>query len=75
MIKWGQGVLANLTAKAKAMGLFYPFIYMNDAYAGQNPYPLYGKGKSLPKLLAVQKKYDRQGFFKNFLASGFKLEA
>lgn len=75
MIAWGKGVTANLTARAKAMGLYYPFVYMNDAAAGQNPFPLYGKGKSLPRLLAVQEKYDRKGFFKYFLASGFKLKA
>lgn len=75
MIAWGRGIVANLTEKAKAAGLYYPFIYMNDAAAGEKPFPLYGKGKSLPRLKAIQRKYDPQNVLRNLEASGFKLDA
>ena len=66
-----QGDLLN--KKAKAAGLYYPFIYINDASPGQNPYPLYGKGRSLPKLRQIRQKYDPSGLFQNYGASGFKI--
>lgn len=75
MIAWGKDIVADLTQKAKAAGVYYPFIYMNDAAAGEKPFPLYGKGKSLPLLKAIQQKYDPQGLLKNLEASGFKLDA
>ena len=62
-----------LVQKAKAAGLYYPFIYINDASPGQNPYPLYGKGKSLPRLKQIRQKYDPSGLFQTYGSSGFKL--
>jgi len=62
-----------LTEKAKALGLYYPFIYMNDAGAGQQPFPLYGKGKSIGKMRQIRQKYDPQGVLQSLEASGFKL--
>lgn len=74
MVEWGREVIANLTTAAKAQNLYYPFIYLNDAYNGQQPFPFYGEGKSLPKLNAAAQKYDPQGVFKNLLTGVFKLD-
>lgn len=64
---------ASLITQAKAIDAYYPFITLNDAGPGQDPYPLYGKGKSLPRLKAINAKYDPQGVFGKLEASGFKL--
>lgn len=69
--------LADLTAvveaKAKAANLYYPFKFLNDAGGEQKPIVLYGKGKSLPKLRAIAKIYDRSGVFQNLASGAFKL--
>jgi hypothetical protein len=69
----------NATAEIKkqtaALNLDVDFIYLNDAGASQKPFTTYGNGKSLPKLQALQKKYDPQGFYKNYLAHGFALDS
>ena len=70
---WSEAVGANLTQAAEAKGIYYPFIYLNDAAPGQKPYPLYGKGKSLPKMKQVQNKYDPQGILQQLETSGYKL--
>lgn len=75
MIGFSEAVAASMTEKAQSMGLYYPFIYVNDAAAGQNPYPLYGKGRSLPRMRAIQRRYDRDRVFRNLVSSGFKLFA
>lgn len=64
---------AKLIQEAKTAGQYYPFIYLNDAAKGQNPFSLYGKGKSLPRLKQVRRRYDPNGIFQQFEGSGFKL--
>ncbi|KAF2003796.1 FAD-binding domain-containing protein [Amniculicola lignicola CBS 123094] len=73
MWKFAADCVAKIDRQTKAKGLYYPFTYLNDAGQGQNPFPLYGKGKSLPRMKAIQAKYDRKGVFKNLIASAFKL--
>ncbi|KAF2492610.1 FAD-binding domain-containing protein, partial [Lophium mytilinum] len=71
--RWAKNVLQELQDKAKAVGLYYPFIYLNDAAAGEEPFPLYGKGKSLQKMKQIRKKYDPDGVFQDLMPGGFKL--
>jgi FAD/FMN-containing dehydrogenase len=73
MWKFAADSVAKINRQTNALGLYYPFTYLNDAGKGQNPFPLYGKGKSLPRMKAIQAKFDRTGVFKNLIASGFKL--
>ncbi|KAK4238693.1 FAD-binding domain-containing protein [Achaetomium macrosporum] len=73
MLKFMETTLASLKAELIKRGIFYDYIYLNDAAPGQKPFPTYGKGKSLPRLKRVQAKYDRFGVFKNLITSGFKL--
>ena len=68
-----KSISDEIIEKLKAADLYYPFIYLNDAGAGQNPYELYGAGNSLPRLEQIQLAYDPEGVFKNLAASGFKL--
>lgn len=75
VLAFSEAAVANLTEQAQRMGLYYPFIYVNDAALGQNPYPLYGKGSSLPRMKAIQRRYDSDGVFRNLISSGFKLFA
>ncbi len=73
MNDFSRKLTATIDAKTKAAGLYYPSIYLNDAGKGQNPFVLYGGGKSLPRMLAIRKKYDPEGIFQKYEASGFKL--
>lgn len=49
--------IANTDAEAKSKGLYYHFIYLNDAAKWQDPFSFYGGGKSLPKLKKIAKNY------------------
>lgn len=75
MFAFSRNVTAEIERQTQELGLHLPFIYLNDAGPGQKPFPTYGGGKSLPKLLQIQKKYDPKGFYKKYLAHGFSLEA
>lgn len=60
--------------KLKALGLWTPFIYLNDAASFQKPFQSYKNGKNLPRLRSIRDKYDPNGFLRDYLAHGFKLE-
>jgi hypothetical protein len=64
---------ANITAQAKKLGMGYDFEYLNDAATGQDPFPTYGGGKSLPKLQKIAKTYDSKGVFQKLMPGGFKI--
>jgi hypothetical protein len=70
--QWSKTALARLEAEAKKLDILYPFTFLNDGGYTQNPIATYGKGKSLPKLQAIAKKYDPKGVFQT-LVPGFKL--
>lgn len=53
--------------------LYYPFVYINDAGMGENPFPLYGNGTSLPTMRAIRQKYDPTGMFQYLQPGGIKL--
>ncbi|PSK33979.1 hypothetical protein B9Z65_8305 [Elsinoe australis] len=65
--------ITRLDKASKAAGLDYSFRYMNDAARGEAIYPLYGNGKSLPKLQKIQKLYDPKNILGRLLTTGFKL--
>ena len=69
--------LRNLTTtvdtKAKAAGLYYPFIFLNDAGEWQKTLSLYGKGKSFPRLQAIAKKYDPDEVFQRLDGGAYKI--
>jgi hypothetical protein len=71
--KWTTSVIELLKQKATPLGLYFPFIYLNDAQEGVNPFPLYGNGKSLPKMLNIRRKYDKDAVFQGLMPGGFKL--
>ncbi|KAF2093096.1 FAD binding domain protein [Rhizodiscina lignyota] len=52
-----------IVTAAEKEGLNYPFLYVNDADPVQKPFQFYGKGKSLPKMRTIAKKYDPAGVF------------
>jgi len=60
---------------SKAADLYYPFVFLNDAGAGQSPFPLYGGGSSLPKMQAIAEKYDPQRVFQKLATGAFKLSS
>jgi len=55
------------------VGLYYPYIFLNDAGSGQLPLSLYGDGQSLPKMKAIAQKYDPDDIFQNLASGAFKL--
>ncbi|KAL9065040.1 MAG: hypothetical protein Q9161_008494, partial [Pseudevernia consocians] len=63
----------EIEEKAKAANLHYPFVYINDAGAGQTPFEYYGGGKSLPKMREVANVYDPKGVFQKLNSGPFKL--
>lgn len=71
--KFTQGALDALEAASRAQGLYYPFLYLNDAGAGEDVYSFYGKGKSLAKMRAIRRQYDPDGVFQTLQPGGFKL--
>ncbi|KAI1744492.1 hypothetical protein F4680DRAFT_468438 [Xylaria scruposa] len=60
--------------KTRALELFHPFAYLNDAAPEQKPFETYGQGKSLPRLRRIRDKYDPDNFLKNFMGHGFLLD-
>ena len=71
--QFAQDVLSQLDQKSQAANLYYPFIYVNDAGMGENPFALYGNGTSLPKMRKTRQKYDPTGVFQYLQPGGFKL--
>ncbi|OTB02483.1 hypothetical protein M426DRAFT_264513 [Hypoxylon sp. CI-4A] len=64
----------KIQSETTKVGLYNPFIYLNDAAKTQKPFDALGGGKSLPRLKEIQAKYDPDGFIKNYLQHGFSLE-
>ncbi|KAI0113598.1 FAD binding domain protein [Nemania sp. FL0031] len=63
----------TIQTETEKLGLFNPFVYLNDAAKTQKPYETLGHGKSLPKLRRIQNKYDPEGFLQDYLHHGFPL--
>lgn len=71
--QFAQDILGQLDQNSKAADLYYPFIYVNDAGMGENPFVLYGNGTSLPKMRTTRQKYDPTSVFQYLQPGGFKL--
>ncbi|KAK9426641.1 putative FAD-binding PCMH-type domain-containing protein [Seiridium unicorne] len=63
----------KIEEKMRELGLFNPYVYLNDAAKGQKPFENYAGGANLARLRAVQAKYDPEGFLKDCLQHGFEL--
>ena len=70
--QFAQDVLGQLDQKSQAANLYYPFIYVNDAGMGENPFASYGNGTSLPKMRKTRQKYDPTGVVQYLQPGGFK---
>jgi hypothetical protein len=64
----------TIQRETEKLGLYNPFVYINDAARTQKPFETLGHGKSLPRLKHIQQKYDPDGFWRNKLQHGFALE-
>ncbi|KAI2785053.1 oxidase/Diels-Alderase [Daldinia loculata] len=67
-----QDSLAAVESYTKARKVHLPFVFLNDAWAGQKPFVSYGQ-QSHNKLKAASKKYDRSQMFQRLVTGGFKL--
>ncbi|KAI1462947.1 oxidase/Diels-Alderase [Daldinia caldariorum] len=67
-----QDSLAAVESYTKARNAYLPFVFLNDAWAGQKPFVSYGQ-QSLNKLKTASKKYDKSQMFQRLVVGGFKL--
>lgn len=70
--KTARELFAATNAKAKAMGKFHEYIYLNYAAKWQDPIAGYG-AESKARLQAASRKYDPAGVFQKNVPGGFKL--
>ncbi|KAI3337024.1 FAD binding domain protein [Xylariaceae sp. AK1471] len=63
--EFSRRLIAAIDERSKAQGLYSPFIYINDAGPGQEPFKLYGNGNSIHKMKAVR---DRYGWSTSFFS-------
>ena len=61
--QFAQDILAKLDDRSRGLDLYYQFIYIGDAGMGEDPFSLYGSGKSLLRMKAIRKKYDPSAMF------------
>ena len=73
MTQFATAVLTSVERQARARGLLYPFLFMNDAAAGEQILQSYGGGKSLPRLREIRRRYDPDGVFQYLQPGGFKV--
>lgn len=71
---FAKRVASDIEHKTRPLGLFRPFVYLNDAAPEQKPFKAYGGGKNLARLRAIRAKYDRDDFLKTYMGHGFLLE-
>lgn len=67
-----ETTIADIETQTKALGIYYPFKWLNNCGMGQSPISTYGGGASLAKMKAVSAEYDPSGVFQR-LVPGFKL--
>lgn len=70
----GQRTISRISRFAQKMGKANEFIYLDYAYATQNPLASYGD-RNLRKLREVARKYDPGAVFQTMVPGGFKLDA
>ncbi|KAH7029081.1 oxidoreductase FAD-binding protein [Microdochium trichocladiopsis] len=67
-----KNLFAQANTKAKSLGKFHEYLYLNYAAKWQDPISGYG-ADSKAKLQAASKKYDPAGLFQKNVPGGFKL--
>ncbi|KAL4922537.1 cytochrome P450 [Aspergillus aurantiobrunneus] len=70
---FSENVIAEIDSRARAAGVHYPFVNLNDAGPGQAPFETYGNGRSLRRLQRIRRRYDPSGVFQTLSPGGFKL--
>lgn len=73
MVQFATTVLSSVERQARSLGILYPFLFMNDAAAGEQVLQSYGKGTSLPRLRQIRRQYDPDGVFQYLQPGGFKV--
>ncbi|KAI4265899.1 MAG: hypothetical protein L6R38_009101 [Xanthoria sp. 2 TBL-2021] len=63
----------SIDSASKTAGLYYQYIFLNDAGKGRSPFPTYGRGRSLPVMKAIAKEYDPKSVFQQLSSGAFKL--
>jgi hypothetical protein len=58
--------------RGQELGVYLPFVYMNDASRDQNPLASYGS-ENLARLVEVSQKYDSKRVFQTLQNDGFLL--
>jgi hypothetical protein len=69
---FGEKYIAELDEFAKSVGADNPWIYLDYAFATQDPLASYGED-NLQKIRDVAKKYDPEGVFQTMVPGGFKV--
>lgn len=64
--------MARVEEYTKSHQVYDPFLFLNDAFASQNPFAGYGDSR-YNMLKAASKKYDPHGVFQRLVPGGFKL--
>ncbi|KAL2833627.1 hypothetical protein BJY01DRAFT_253384 [Aspergillus pseudoustus] len=72
VLTFNREVVASINEQNSALGLDHPFVYMNDAGPGQDPFASYGE-KSLKRLRRIQRGVDEDGVLRAQLAHAFDL--
>ncbi|KAI0846070.1 oxidase/Diels-Alderase [Daldinia vernicosa] len=67
-----EDILAATESYTTSRNVHLPFVFLNDAWSGQQPFVGYGQD-SHNKLLAASKKYDTRQMFQKLVTGGFKL--
>jgi len=67
-----KGFIAAVTARAKQVGLFNEYIYLNYALESQDPIASYGQD-NVGFLRQVSRRYDPKQVFQKLVPGGFKL--
>lgn len=65
-------LIADIEVMAKKRGLYYDYMFLNDAGEGQKIIESYGEA-NVKFLKVVAKKYDPTGVFQKLSKGGFKL--
>ncbi|RYP52874.1 hypothetical protein DL768_002044 [Monosporascus sp. mg162] len=73
--KFFQDMIDELDNRAKKAGLYYDFVYLNDAAPTQTKdiFQKFSNGTALPKLREIAKSYDPDQVFQTLTPGGFKL--
>ncbi|KAH6605697.1 oxidoreductase [Trichoderma cornu-damae] len=72
--KEARKIFAEIEAKAKELGEYDPFVYVNYAAPWQDPITSYGK-ESVERLKKVRERVDPKGVFTHRVTGAFKLPA